>query len=106
MKKKWYIIGTELKLSNRQLSIIKIEHRDSADKCLASLCEQWVELSNRATWQEVVDALKSTLVDEKDLADKLEREYCWESSNSKTWVRLNMSPNKKRPSHYVVVKHY
>lgn len=88
VKKKWYIIGTQLKVSNRVLNIIKIDHRDSADKCLASLCKQWLESSNGATWQGVVDALRSSLVAEKDLADKLEQEYCWESSNSKTWVRV------------------
>lgn len=87
VKRKWYIIGTKLNFSKLRLNLIKIEHKDSTDKCLESLCEEWVEsASKEATWVEVVGALRSNLVDEKDLADILEREFCW-SSNSKTWVR-------------------
>lgn len=94
VKKKWYIIGTELKFPARRLNIIKLEGRDSTDKCLASLCEQWVESSKEATWQEVVDALRSKLVDEKDLAETLEH---WiENSNSKTWVRYVWPPADTR----------
>lgn len=87
VKRKWYIIGTKLNFSNQRLNIIKMEQQDSIDKCLARLCEEWVELSPKeATWLEVVSALRSNLVDEKGLADILEREFCW-NSNSKTWVR-------------------
>jgi hypothetical protein len=87
VKRKWYIIGVKLDIPPRQLNIIKMEGKGSTDKCLTSMCEQWV-LSQEATWHKVVDVLKSTIVDERELSDTLEQEYCWtESPNSKTWVR-------------------
>ena len=92
MKKKWYIIGTKLNFSRRRLNTILNEQKNSPDKCLTILCEEWVNSSPDARWPAVLNALQSDLVDEKELASSLERKYCWiESPNSKTWVRLSMA---------------
>ena len=89
VKKTWYIIGINLKVSKRRLGVINAEQRNSPDKCLAAMCEEWVEsAAQEATWQKIVEALRSELVVEKELAATLEEQYCWAGSNSKTWVRL------------------
>lgn len=88
VKKKWYILGIQLKIPRRQLNIIQNQHRNALDKCLAILCKEWMNSSSDASWGVVVNALRSELVNEKELASTLEQHYCWiESPNSKTWVR-------------------
>lgn len=89
VKKKWYIIGVNLKVSKRRLNVINAEQRSSHDKCLTAMCEEWVDsAAQEAVWQKVVEALRSELVGERELAATLEEQYCWVGSNSKTWVRL------------------
>ncbi len=91
VRKKWYLIGSQLKLPNRQLNLIVNKHKNATDLCLVNLCKEWVSTSKEVTWPRVVDALKSELVDEKELACDIEREFCWvESNNSKTWVSVNI----------------
>ena len=89
MKIKWYLIGVQLKFSRHRLNVIQLEHGNSHDKCLALLCQEWVASSKEAaTWNKVVEALRTELIGERELANTLERGYCWlESPNSKTWVR-------------------
>ena len=95
VKRKWYIIGTKLKLSIIRLSEIKEENQNNPDKCLTALCKELVSPSkpgsSACTWNAIVEVLRTDLVNEKELASKLEQHYCWlESPNSKTWVRLSL----------------
>lgn len=85
---KWYLIGSKLDFSRTRLNIILNENRNTVDKGLATFCKEWVKTSKEPTWNAVVDALRTELVGEKELASTLEQNYCWlESPNSKTWVR-------------------
>lgn len=92
VKTKWYLIGMKLEFSQRRLNVIRLEHGAAPDKCLGLLCQEWVAASKEAaTWSKVVDALRTDLVKERELANTLERGYCWlESPNSKTWVRITL----------------
>ena len=88
VQKKWFIIGSQLKIPHKRLNTIVNKHKGAIDRCLTDLCEEWASSSKEATWPKVVDVLKSDVVNEKELACDIEREYCWiESNNSKTWVR-------------------
>ena len=97
ISKKWYIIGSQLKIPHRKLNFIVNKNRNAVDQCLTDVCEEWVRSGQEVAWPKVVDALKSSLVDEKELACDIEREFCWvESNNSKTWVRISLSLFTKR----------
>ncbi len=85
VKKKWYIIGFKLKFDRKRLDSIKREQGQDTDKLIA-LCEEWVGSSVEATWTAMVGVLRSSLVEERELAETMERQYCW-NTNSKTWVR-------------------
>lgn len=95
VRKKWYIIGMKLGVPSRKLNDIVSEHKSDNSECLAILCDEWVSSSKEASWPVVVDALRSDLINEKELASTLEHQHCWiESQNSKTWVRPSVAGKK------------
>ena len=75
VSKKWYIIGLKLNCPNVRLCIIRNEHNNSQKICLSNLCEEYVTRNKDASWTDVVEALRSDLVDEESLAAKLEVKY-------------------------------
>ena len=83
---KWYIIGEKLNFPRRRLNTILSENKDK-DKCLALLCEEWIRGKEEPCWQDIVEALKSDLVNEEEIAISLEEKYGDGKNNSKTWVR-------------------
>jgi len=56
------------------LKHIKQECHEVAGCCLVEVLHEW--LMNNPSWKGVVDALRSPTVDEKSLADNIEREHC------------------------------
>lgn len=85
---KWYIIGLNLNdFPKSQLNVILNENKNDQDKCLLLMCEKWMKSKKEPSWVDIVDALRSDLVNEQDLASSIELQFCSiESVNSKTWV--------------------
>lgn len=74
---KWYDIGLELKVP--QPTLKSIESKYGEDKiCLREVVAVWLKTSDHATWESLVDALRTRVVDEARLAAELEAKYCSE----------------------------
>jgi len=68
------MLGVQLEIAIGTLKRIKQECREDAGHCLVEVLNEW--LKNNPSWKGVVDALRSPAVDEKSLADNIEREHC------------------------------
>ena len=68
------MLGVQLEIAIGTLKRIKQECREDAGHCLVEVLHEW--LKNKPSWKGVVDALRSPAVDEKSLADNIEREHC------------------------------
>ena len=74
---KWYDIGLELKVAESTLKSIESRYED--DKiCLREVIAAWLRAGDNATWESLVDALRTRVVDEPRLAADLEAKYCSE----------------------------
>ena len=74
---KWYDIGLELKVPEPTLKSIESKYTD--DKvCLREVITAWLKAGDNATWESLVDALRTKVVDEPKLAAVLEAKYCSE----------------------------
>ena len=74
---KWYNIGLQLLLNADTLDNIKSNCGSSTQDCLLEVLKKWLRRVNPyPTWKTIVDALKSIVVGEEKLAQKLEDEYC------------------------------
>ena len=74
---KWYDIGLELKVPESTLKSIESRYED--DKiCLREVIAAWLRANDQATWESLVDALRTRVVDEPRLAADLEAKYCSE----------------------------
>ena len=74
---KWRRIGLELNLTHGTLDAIEKRSPDPADQ-LERVLIKWLN-KGTATWGELVKALFSIPVGEKELARSLEKKYCSES---------------------------
>ena len=73
----WYDIGLELKVPESTLKSIESRYED--DKiCLREVIAAWLRAGDNATWESLVDALRTRVVDEPRLAAELEAKYCSE----------------------------
>ena len=73
---KWYYIGLELKVPVGTLESIEAQSNDPK-KCLLEALKHWLKTVDlKPTWQALVDALRSCLVEENQLANRLEEMHC------------------------------
>ena len=73
---KWYDIGLQLHVSVGTLDAIK-EQYDDLSHCLREALKTWLKTSPSApTWNNIVDALRSSTVGEVRLAADLQHKYC------------------------------
>ena len=73
---KWYDIGLELKVPVGTLDSIEAQS-DDAKKCLLDTLKHWLKtVDPKPTWQALVDALRSCVVEENQLANSLEEKHC------------------------------
>ena len=74
---KWIEIGVELKVKISTLKSIEARY-DDAKSCLREVIAVWLKEDEHPTWQSLVDALRTQVVDEPRLAAELEAKYCLE----------------------------
>ena len=73
---KWYCIGLKLKVPVDTLDSIKAQS-DNPSECLLQALKHWLKMVDpKPTWQVLVDALRSHLVEEHQLANTIEDKYC------------------------------
>ena len=78
---KWFDLGLELGLSLSTLEKIKLKHREKTSKCLHDMLCSWltekdnVKAKGGANWETLVNALKSSKVDERKLAAQVSRNH-------------------------------
>ena len=65
---KWYDIGLELGIDAETLNCIEKENPRQLQDCLRNMLKTWLERAHpRPTWEALIEALKSPLVDREDL---------------------------------------
>ena len=69
----WDILGTYLGLSESEIQVIERDHHDTARRRLVML-NKWMEKDINASWEKVIDALKS--MSQIRLANQLKEKYC------------------------------
>ena len=73
---KWYDIGLELKVPVGTLDSIRVQSDDTKE-CLLEALKHWLKtVDPKPTWQALVDALRSCVVEENQLANSLEEKHC------------------------------
>ena len=73
MRAKWYNIGLQLSVSVGTLDAIRQQYRDPSE-CLRETLTTW--LRSYPLWTNIIDALKSSIVCETQIATNLEYKYC------------------------------
>ena len=89
----WYKIGLELDIPHTELDCFEKKYSDPSD-LICEVLKYWLKTSidPPPTWEAVVTALTSQIVNEKNVAAQLESKYCSpvhcmsEKSNSPTKV--------------------
>ena len=80
VRTKWREIGLKLRLTPGTLDEIKQEKSKSSDQLEAVLLH-WLRVTIGASWKQLIDALRSALVCEIRLAERLELKYCYSPGN-------------------------
>ena len=76
VRTKWYDIGVELKVKISTLKSIDARYDDDKD-CLREVITEWLNKANdNVTWESLVDALRTRVIDEPRLAAELEAKCC------------------------------
>ena len=81
---KWYYIGLQLGLKDKDLSPIRSEYSDHLD-CTCEMIKRWLKYSPYPNWKDLADALTSVLVMERNKANQL----------TPTWWSYSGKTNKK-----------
>ena len=71
---KWYDIGLELKVPEPTLKSKYVDDKI----CLCEVIAMWLRAGDNTTWESLVDALRTRVIDEPKLAVELETKYCSE----------------------------
>ena len=75
-RNKWKDIALELGMQMGDIANIKSECNGNKD-CLLEVLQWWLKrVTPKATWDGLVEALKSCVVGECHLADDLQKKYC------------------------------
>ena len=70
---KWYYIGIQLGVKVPDLDVIKEKNLKNADECITELLNKWLRQANPPpTWNSIVKALQSPIVDLPCLAETIE----------------------------------
>ena len=73
----WYSIGLQLDIPHTTMDCLKQNHSDPSD-LMREVLKYWLDtaVDPRPSWEAVVAALRSPVVDKKCIAEKLESMYC------------------------------
>lgn len=71
---KWQEVGIELLKQNgeKALRIIKANNAGNASECCAEMLQLWLDRQPEATWNQLIEALRSPGVQLNDVACKIE----------------------------------
>ena len=75
---KWRRLGSELELPRYVLERIHKEYGTDTHQCFCEVFNEWAKQPSSLmpyTWATIIQALRAPQVNEKVLADRLEREY-------------------------------
>ena len=72
---KCYDLGIQLRVDLGSLDSIKVQYTDPRDQ-LREVIKTWLTTSKNPTWEVIVEALKSPIVEEGRLAMDLQQKYC------------------------------
>ena len=72
---KWYEIGLQLSVPSSSLDSISTDGDSSSEKLRETL-KVWLKTAPKPTWQNIVNALRSSVVGESNLATIVEGNYC------------------------------
>ena len=88
---KWYDIGFRLKVSASTLDHFQKEFIHHGE-CLRETLKNWLKMDLNPTWRVLVDALRSPIVEEMMLADKIERKYLTQQKTTPTQGSTVITP--------------
>ena len=71
----WYDLGIQLGIRPSNLESIRVDHHTSG-RCFIEMLQVWLKTSPQPTWEAIVEALKSPIVEDHILAAKIEAKYC------------------------------
>ena len=71
-RNKWKIIGIELGIPPDTLEAISRDHPQSINNCFLEMISEWLRNSREPTWEDLISALKSPLVEQQTLSAELE----------------------------------
>lgn len=72
---KWYDLGIEL-LENEdveELNVIRNNHPNDAGTCCTEMFQLWLRKQPKATWKQLIQALKQPGIEMNELANKIEQ---------------------------------
>ena len=73
---KWYSLGVQLGVSIEKLKCIRRENLLTSE-CLLDMLNSWLKCTDPPhTWKALVEALESSPIEEKTLAQQLRDKYC------------------------------
>ena len=69
IREKWFDIGVELDINIGELNAIKVKNDNRPSDCLLEVIKLWLQSSSSAaTWKTLASALKSEVINEKEVA--------------------------------------
>ena len=72
----WFSLGVALGLSYDTLKTIESDYPRDASRCLTEMIIAWLRNSSQPTWQGLVLALESPLVNRVDIASTIAKKRC------------------------------
>ena len=71
---KWHDVGVELlsQKGEKALRIIKANNAGNVSECCAEMLQLWLDRQPRATWNQLIEALRSPGIQLNDVASQLE----------------------------------
>ena len=85
VKDDWHALGLELEVLLSSLDNIKKKYKNDSKECLLRTIEIWIGRQNwwnseKYTWGVIIDALRSPVLEQNELADSIEAKYCVEKN--------------------------
>ena len=92
----WYDLGVQLRMETHDLDVFRLENQNDTKKCLRQMLSVWLlqEFPSPPSWERVVDALSSPVIDRPTVAGRIRRTYCSQSSDAATDTESFLSPKE------------
>ena len=70
---KWYNLGLQLEIEDKELEVIEENNRGDSDVCKRKMFQAWLRITPSPSYQQLVEALQT--VGEISEADRLSKKY-------------------------------